>query len=85
MKTAYFVIAALALATAGAAIGAEQSAATVTASAATTAAAAASTATAKRGLTREEVRAQTIAARQNGTLAETEADSDIANIARAAR
>ena len=82
MKTAYFVIAALALATAGAAIGAEPS--TVTASAATTAAAA-STTTAKRGLTREEVRAQTLAARRNGTLAETEADSDIANIARAAQ
>jgi hypothetical protein len=84
MKTAYFVIAALAIATAGAAIGAEQSAATVTASAATTAAAATTT-TARAGLTREEVRAQTIAARKNGRLAETEADSDIANIARAAQ
>lgn len=83
MKTAYYVIAALALATAGAAFGAEQAAAS-TAAAATTAAASTAAAPAQpappapRGLTRAEVRAQVIEARRNGTLIETEADMDVA-------
>ena len=81
MKTAYYVIAALALATAGAAFGAEGSAADQAAAAAAPVAAAVAsvkvTPVAHR-LTRAEVRAQAIEARRNGTLIETEADMDIA-------
>ena len=84
MKTAYTLIAALTLASAGTAFAAEESAAAT--SAAVSSAAAASTTTVaitqqapkQRGLTRAEVKAQVIAARQNGTLIETEADMDVA-------
>ena len=81
MKTAYYLIAALTLATAGAAFGAENTEATVAASASTATAAAAVTtqqAPKQHGLTRAEVQAQVIAARKNGTLIETEADMDVA-------
>jgi hypothetical protein len=81
MKTAYYVIAALTLATAGAAFGAENTDA-ATGSAATVATAAtavtASQASKPHALTRAEVQAQVIAARKNGTLIETEADMDVA-------
>jgi hypothetical protein len=83
MKTAYTLIAALTLASAGAAFGAEESA--NTAAAATTVAAATTTSIAitqpapkQHGLTRAEVKAQVIEARKNGTLIETEADMDVA-------
>ncbi|WP_199271819.1 DUF4148 domain-containing protein [Pseudoduganella flava] len=81
MKTAYYVIAALALATAGAAFGAEEpAAATATATTAVTATQApqAAPVAQSRGLTREQVQAQVIEARRNGTLIETEADMDVA-------
>lgn len=84
MKTAYYLIAALALATTGAAFGAEETdAATVAASASTATATSATSVivtqqAAKKGLTRAEVQAQVIAARKNGTLIETEADMDVA-------
>jgi hypothetical protein len=83
MKTAYYMIAALALAAAGAAIGAEAPQAATAAASTTTTTAAAVTATQAapaqpHALTRAEVRAQVIAARQNGTLIETEADMDVA-------
>jgi hypothetical protein len=88
MKTAYHLVAALALAATGTAFAADNADAT-----AASAAAAASTATAgaavttitvaqqapkQQGLTRAEVKAQVIAARKNGTLIETEADMDVA-------
>jgi hypothetical protein len=87
MKTAYTLIAALTLASAGTAFAAEESAtaSATSATAVSTAAAASTTAVAitrqapqQRGLTRAEVKAQVIAARQNGTLIETEADMDVA-------
>lgn len=84
MKTAYYLIAALALATTGAAIGAENSDAATVAASASTATAASTTSVVvtqqapKKGLTRAEVQAQVIAARKNGTLIETEADMDVA-------
>jgi hypothetical protein len=84
MKTAYYVIGALALAVAGAAFGADEPAnAAAAAGTTSTAATAVTAATAPaapqaRGLTREEVRAQVIEARRNGTLIETEADMDVA-------
>lgn len=88
MKTAYTLIATLALASAGAAFAAEESAdATAGAAVAVTSAAAvtstpsvavAEQAPKQRGLTRAEVKAQVIAARKNGTLIETEADMDVA-------
>jgi hypothetical protein len=65
MKTAYFLIAGLALATAGAVFAAD-------------AAPADGQAPAPHQLTRAEVQAQVIEARRNGTLIETEADMDIA-------
>jgi hypothetical protein len=86
MKTAYYLIAALTLATAGAAFGADntEAAATAAASTATVASAAAVPQAMQQapqkpqGLTRAEVQAQVIAARKNGTLIETEADMDVA-------
>jgi len=82
MKTAYYLIAALTLATAGAAFGADntEAAAAAAASTATVASAAAVQQAPKKpqGLTRAEVQAQVIAARKNGTLIETEADMDVA-------
>ena len=83
MKTASYLIAVLVLATAGAAIGAEDSSTTAAASAAPVAAAAAATAKpvqvqVARPLTRADVRAQVIEARKNGTMIETEADMDVA-------
>lgn len=79
MKTAYYVIAALTLATAGAAFGAEDNAAATAAAASTaTVAVPAQQAPKKQGLTRAEVQAQVIEARKNGTLIETEADMDVA-------
>lgn len=77
MKTAYYLIATLALATAGAAIGAEQ-AAPATTSTEATATTARQQAPKQQGLTRAEVRAQVIEARKNGTLIESEADMDVA-------
>lgn len=74
MKTAYYLIAALTLATAGAAFGAEQD----TAATAGKATAATRQAPQSRGLTRAEVQAQVIEARKNGTLIESEADMDVA-------
>lgn len=85
MKTAYTLIAALTLASAGTAFAAEDSATATSAAAVSTAAAASTTTVAisrqapqQRGLTRAEVKAQVIAARRNGTLIETEADMDVA-------
>ncbi len=81
MKTASCLVAALVLATAGTAFGAEDSSTTAAASAAPVAAAAAATAKpvqVARPLTRAEVRAQAIEARRNGTMIETEADMDVA-------
>lgn len=80
MKTAYYVIAALTLATAGAAFGAEANGTEAAAAAAPVAAALATAkaAPAAHPLTRAEVRAQAIEARRNGTLIETEADMDVA-------
>ncbi|AXA91891.1 DUF4148 domain-containing protein [Massilia sp. YMA4] len=81
MKTAYYVIAALALATAGAAFGAEGNEAAAAAAPAAAAVATAHTQVnvpAARALTRAEVRAQAIEARRNGTLIENEADLDVA-------
>jgi hypothetical protein len=81
MKTAYYVIAALALATAGAAFGAEGTEAAAAAAPVGAAIASAHTQVAvpaSRALTRAEVRAQAIEARRNGTLIETEADLDVA-------
>ncbi|TWI65230.1 uncharacterized protein DUF4148 [Pseudoduganella lurida] len=69
MKTAYFLIAGLALATAGAAFAAGSGADDAPAAASQPAA---------HQLTRAEVQAQVIEARRNGTLIETEADMDIA-------
>ncbi|QBE67108.1 DUF4148 domain-containing protein [Pseudoduganella lutea] len=74
-------MAALTLATAGAAFGAENTDA-ANATTAGTASAASAVATVQvpkqRGLTRAEVRAQVVEARKNGTLIETEADMDVA-------
>lgn len=82
MKTAHYVIAALALATAGAAFGAEGAAGAAAAAPVAAAIATAQTPQvsipASRALTRAEVRAQAIEARRNGTLIETEADLDVA-------
>lgn len=81
MKTAYFVIAALTLATAGAAIGAEANGTEHAAAAAAPVAAAVASVKVTpvaHPLTRAEVRAQAIEARRNGTLIETEADMDVA-------
>ncbi|GGY58598.1 DUF4148 domain-containing protein [Pseudoduganella albidiflava] len=82
MKTAYYLIAALALATTGAAIGAENTEAATAAATASTATAAGAAVTQqapqRHGLTRAEVQAQVIAARKNGTLIESEADMDVA-------
>ena len=78
MKTAYYVIAALALATAGAAFGAEDNTAATAAASTATVAVTAQQAPKKQGLTRAEVQAQVIEARKNGTLIENEADMDVA-------
>ncbi|GGX81905.1 DUF4148 domain-containing protein [Pseudoduganella dura] len=84
MKTATTLIAALTLASAGAAFAAEEPAnaaavATSTAAAAgTTTVAITQQAPRQQGRTRAEVKAQVIAARRNGTLIETEADMDVA-------
>jgi len=79
MKTAYYIVAALALATAGAAFGAEANG-TEQAAAAVAPVAAAVTVNKPQAhpLTRAEVRAQAVEARRNGTLIETEADMDVA-------
>jgi hypothetical protein len=81
MKTAHYVIAALALATVGAAFGAEGSEGAAAAAPVAAAIATAQTQVnvpASRALTRAEVRAQAIEARRNGTLIENEADLDVA-------
>ncbi|WEF35716.1 DUF4148 domain-containing protein [Pseudoduganella chitinolytica] len=86
MKTAYYLVAALTLAVAGAAFGADD-----TQGAAAAAPVAAAVATARtpqvnvpavRALTRAEVRAQAVEARRNGTLVESEADMDVAQTKR---
>jgi hypothetical protein len=82
MKTAYYFIAAMALAATGTTNAADNTDAAAAAASSATASAAATTVTQQapkqRALTRAEVQAQVIAARKNGTLIETEADMDVA-------
>lgn len=82
MKTAYYLVAALTLAAAGAAFGADDTqgaaAAAPIAAAVATAHTPQVTVPAARALTRAEVRAQAIEARRSGTLIENEADMDVA-------
>jgi len=72
MNTAPLVIAALVLSAAGAAFAADSAPAAATAGAAVT------TARKPQTLTREQVIAEYLEARKNGTLIETEADMDVA-------
>lgn len=76
MKTAQLLLASLSLATAGTVFAADSNPAA--ASSAPAAAAAAGTQSAPQGLTREQVKAEFLAARRDGKLIETEADQDVA-------